>query len=155
MTLKAPVKLTGDDITVYTDSKGWILDLEEVKYDINKGTTITVWVSGDWSLAERDATVTVDVRDFELSYTTDDAHWSVSGDKYVVPGESTVVTCKRDDEGMSKDGKLYVVLNDTLKGNNVVKEVTVTEGQKTVEVVITPTDWANYDVSFTWEKPEA
>ena len=148
---KSGYKLTADDISVISETEGWTAK----KFQVNVDGSVTIWVEPDWSLAERDDTVILGLKPLHITYSTDDSAWTLSDAQDVVPGNATVLTCSRNDDGMRKSGTLYVILDDTLKGNDVVKSVNVSEGQKTVEVVLTPTDWANYTVSFSWDAPTA
>ena len=141
-------KMDGTDISVISKSQGWDIGKQKVNIVEN---TITVTIEADWSLAERDDTVDLDLRDFELTYASAGGdYWTVKETKAtVVPGEYTTVTLTRNDDGASKDGIIVVTFTD---GENVITdEVSVNQGDKTLIATILPTDWANYTVSTAWK----
>ena len=141
-------KMDGTDISVISKSQGWDIGKQKVNIVEN---TITVTIEADWSLAERDDTVDLDLRDFELTYASAGGdYWTVKETKAtVVPGEYTTVTLTRNDDGASKDGIIVVTFTD---GENVITdEVSVNQGDKTLIATILPTDWASYTVSTAWK----
>ena len=145
---KAGFTMTGADITVFSNSKGWSVD--GMKVDVVKNT-VTVKVTADWTVADRDDVIYLDLRDFHITYeSAKNDYWDVKETEAdVVPGEYTTVTLTRNDGGASKDGIIVVTFAD---GKNVITdEVAVKEGDETLIATILPTDWANYTVSTAWK----
>ena len=145
---KAGFTMTGADITVFSNSKGWSVD--GMKVDVVKNT-VTVKVTADWTVADRDDVIYLDLRDFHITYeSAKNDYWDVKETEAdVVPGEYTTVTLTRNDGGASKDGIIVVTFAD---GKNVITdEVAVKEGDETLIATMLPTDWANYTVSTAWK----
>ena len=147
-------EMTGEYIGVVSETEGW--NVGDNRVEIVDKHTVKVTVNPDWSVNERDDTIVLGLRPFEVTATmTDGTNWTIAqtGIQYVVPGKYVTFTLVANEgHSVNADGTFVVTLTDAT--NSAVTEtvrVPVVAGQETISVDFIPSDWANYTVSVTWE----